>query len=252
MVSRFAPGPGARPGCGLSGWDGSLGGALALQATLASQVQLSDAFPSGIRTVGGFSAASFDGGRVVRAAGVVLDAQTLQPLYQHACEMTTHVPYVRELLGFRVLPAMLEAHDALPILPDVALVDGHGIAHPRRFGLASHFGVATGLPTIGIGRALLSGNHDEPGAASGSSRRLFDGDQQIGWALRTRPGTAAVFVSPGHRVSLASALELALRFQTRHRLPEPTHIAGRLAVQRSPHGPAAPGRRLRARSLLPG
>lgn len=229
MVSRVAPASPVRRVDGLSGWDGSLGGAHALQSALAAQVQLSDGYPRSIRTVGGFSATALDGGRVVRAAGVVLDAQTLQPLYRHSCDVATQVPYVRELLGFRVLPALLRVAHALPIRPDVSLVDGHGVAHPRRFGLASHFGIASGLATVGVGRAALSGGYDEPGSAVGDRTRVFDGDQQVGWALRTRSGAGVVFISPGHLVSLAGSLELALRFQARHRLPEPVHLAAKLA-----------------------
>lgn len=215
------------------GWDGTEFGARALQSELAGQVQLSDGFRTTLRTVAGFSAGAADDDGTVRAAGVLLDVQTLQPLHTDVREAPAPLPYVRELLGFRVLPAMLETLAALPHAPDLAMVEGHGIAHPRRCGLATHFGLATGLPTVGISRHRLAGSFVEPAIATGDAARLCDGDQQIGWAVRTRSDAAPVFVSPGHRVSLASALELSLRLLARHRLPEPVQLARQLATRQA-------------------
>lgn len=212
------------------GWDGTEFGARSLQSELAGQVQLSDGFRATLRTVAGFSASAASDGGTVRAASVLLDVQTLQPLHTDVCEVPAPLPYVRELLGFRVLPAMLETLAALPYAPDLAMIEGHGIAHPRRCGLATHFGLATGLPTIGVARDRLAGSFAEPAVAAGDAARLCDGDQQIGWAVRTRTDAAPVFVSPGHRVSLASALELSLRLHSRHRLPEPVRLARQLAT----------------------
>lgn len=214
------------------GWDGTEFGARALQSELAGRVQLSDGFRTALRTVAGFSVNAAGDDDTVRAAGVLLDAQTLQPLHTDLRTVPAALPYVRELLGFRVLPAMLETLAALPHAPDLVMVEGHGIAHPRRCGLATHFGLATGLPTIGIARKCLAGAFTEPGIGTGEASRLCDGDQQIGWAVRTRSDAAPVFVSPGHRVSLASALELCLRLHGRHRLPEPVRLARQLATLR--------------------
>jgi deoxyribonuclease V len=212
------------------GWDGTEYSARELQNELAAQVQLSDGFRTTLCTVAGFSASADGDTGTVRAAGVLLDAQTLQPLHTDVREAPAPLPYVRELLGFRVLPAMLETLAALPRAPDLAMIEGHGIAHPRRCGLATHFGLATGLPTIGIARDRLAGAFTEPGIAIGDASRLLDGDQQIGWAVRMRSESAPVFVSPGHRVSLASALELSLRLHSRDRLPEPVRLARQLAT----------------------
>ncbi|MFC0677458.1 endonuclease V [Lysobacter korlensis] len=215
---------------GFPGWDGSEHGARLLQSELASQVQLSDALRMPLRTIAGFSAADTDDGRV-RAAAVLLDVQTLEPLHAEVCKFPAPLPYVRELLGFRALPAMLETLSALPREPDLAMVEGHGIAHPRRCGLATHFGLASGLPTIGVARGRLAGAFVEPGPLEGEASRLRDGDQQIGWAVRTRSESPPIFVSPGHRVSLAASLEYSLQMQCGHRLPEPVHLARRLATQ---------------------
>lgn len=212
------------------GWDGTEYGARELQSELAGQVQLSDGFRTALRTVAGFSASAGGDSGTVRVAGVLLDVQTLQPLHTDVREVSVPLPYVRELLGFRVLPAMLETLAALPQAPDLAMIEGHGIAHPRRCGLATHFGLATGLPTIGIARDRLAGAFAEPGTAIGDASRLCDGDQHIGWAVRMRSESMPVFVSPGHRVSLASALELSLRLHSCHRLPEPVRLARQLAT----------------------
>lgn len=230
MVSRW---PDTSPGWDAGdfpGWDGTELGARELQSELAGQVQLSDGFRTALRTVAGFSASADGDSGTVRAAGVLLDVQTLQPLHTDVREVSAPLPYVRELLGFRVLPAMLETLAALPHTPDLAMIEGHGIAHPRRCGLATHFGLTTGLPTIGVARDRLAGAFAEPGAAVGDATRLCDGDQHIGWAVRMRSESMPVFVSPGHRVSLASALELSLRLHACHRLPEPVRLARQLAT----------------------
>lgn len=232
----------AWPRAGLAGWDGTEDGARALQSTLAGEVQLGDGFRSTLTTVGGFSACDAGGGRRVRAAAVLLDLQTLQPLHVDVREVDAPLPYVRELLGFRALPALLAALDALPYRPDVAFVEGHGIAHPRRCGLASHFGLASGVPTIGVARDRLAGSAAEPGPTPGDAAPLRDGDQQIGWALRTHAGARTVFVSPGHRISLKNSLDLSLLTLQADRLPRPVQLAHRFALDR-PAPPVAAERR---------
>lgn len=215
---------------GFAGWDGSEHGARVLQSDLAGRVQLSDALRTPVRTVAGFSASDVGDGRNVRAAAVLLDVQTLEPLHSEVREVPGCLPYVRELLGFRSLPAVLEALAALPREPDLAMVEGHGIAHPRRCGLATHFGLASGVPTIGVARDRLAGSFAEPGPLGGDASRLRDGDQQIGWAVRTHGDAPPIFISPGHKISLASSLDFCLRVQSKHRLPEPVHLARTLAT----------------------
>jgi len=222
------------PNDGFPEWNGTAEGARDLQARLATQVQLADAGRPRLLTVAGVSAVAIDGGRSVRAAAVLLDAQTLQPLHQNVVECPSRVPYLRSLLDFRILPAMREALAPFQDSADLVLVDGHGIAHPRRLGVASHLGVSSGLPTVGVGRSALHGTHESTDEIAGAHARLRDGDQQIGWVVRTRSGHPPVYASPGHRVSLSGTLELVLRLRTRHRLPEPVHLARRLALPAAP------------------
>lgn len=214
-------------------WTGDTAPLRALQQTLAQQVVLRDAFAKPLRTVAGFDVGFEDGGATTRAAAVLLDADTLAVLDRQVARLPTRMPYVPGLLSFRELPALLAALAQLPQAPDLAFVDGHGIAHPRRLGIAAHFGVATGLPSIGVGKTILTGEarmalHEMRGAFT----PLRDGTAQIGWLLRSKPGCLPLVVSPGHRVALASAPELVMRFTTTYRLPEPTRLADRLASRR--------------------
>ena len=217
----------------LPAWTGDTAPLRALQEALAQQVVLRDAFAKPLRTVAGFDVGFEDGGATTRAAAMLLDADTLDVLDQQVARLPTRMPYVPGLLSFRELPALLAALARLPQAPDLAFIDGHGIAHPRRLGIAAHFGVATGLPTIGVGKKILTGDarmalHEMRGAFT----PLRDGTAQIGWLLRSKPGCLPLVVSPGHRVALASAPELVMRFTTTYRLPEPTRLADRLASRR--------------------
>ena len=214
-------------------WDGSIGDARRVQADLAKQVVLRDGFARPLRWLGGFDVGFEDDGATTRAAAVLLDAGTLQPVASEIVRIPTSMPYVPGLLSFRELPALLGALEKLPRTPDIAFVDGHGIAHPRRLGIAAHFGVETGLPSVGVAKKVLVGTsrmalHDMRGAFT----PLRDGNEQIGWLLRSKVRCNALIVSPGHRVSMASAPELVMRFTTTYRLPEPTRLADRLASRR--------------------
>ncbi|CAI8055268.1 Endonuclease V [Geodia barretti] len=151
--------------------------------------------------------------------GLVLTDQVL-------VERPTTFPYVPGLLSFREVPALLEALGQLPAAPDLILCDGHGYAHPRRFGLACHLGLWLDTPTIGVAKSRLTGSHDEPGPGEGRCRRPRE---RLGAVLRTRERVKPVFVSAGHRISLRTALALTLACATRYRLPEPTRLADKLS-----------------------
>lgn len=217
----------------LPAWNGDTAALRAMQDDLARQVVLRDAFAKPMRTVAGFDVGFEDDGATTRAAAVLLDADTLAVIDQQIARMPTRMPYIPGLLSFRELPALLEALAMLPQLPDLAFIDGHGIAHPRRLGIAAHFGVATDLPCIGVAKKILVGEarmalHEMRGAFT----PLRDGREQIGWLLRSKPGCLPLLVSPGHRVAMPSAPELVMRYVTRYRLPEPTRLADRLASRR--------------------
>jgi deoxyribonuclease V len=209
--------------------------ARALQSQLATRVSLRDGFRDPLRTVAGFDVGFEDHGATTRAAAVLLDADSLHPIASEVARIPTRMPYIPGLLSFRELPALLAALAMLPRAPDLAFVDGHGIAHPRRLGIAAHFGIASGLPCIGVAKKVLVGSARNPlHDVRGAFVPLRDGAEQVGWLLRSRTGCNPLVVSPGHRVAMASAPELVMRWTTRYRLPEPTRLADRLASRRGP------------------
>ncbi|GAA2873764.1 endonuclease V [Streptosporangium fragile] len=199
----------------------------AIQDELRPLLDLTGPGPRDPARVAGVDVA-YDGDRLA-AAVVVLDGTTLEVIEEVAVGGRVAFDYVPGLLAFRELPALLDALDRLAVAPDLVVCDGYGLAHPRRFGLACHLGVLTGLPTIGVGKTAFVGTYDEPGPARGSrTDLLLDGDV-VGRVLRTRDGVKPVFVSTGHRVDLDTACRNVLNLTPRYRLPETTRAADRLS-----------------------
>ena len=214
-------------------WTGDVPALRKVQEELAQRVILKDAFPKSLRTIGGFDVGFEDDGATTRAAAVLLDADNLQVLETQLVRMPTRMPYIPGLLSFRELPALLEALSRLSQAPDLAFVDGQGIAHPRRLGVATHFGLAADLPTIGVAKKVLIGeNATALHEVRGAFTTLRDKGEHIGWLLRSKVGCLPLVVSPGHRVAMATAPEMTMRFVTTYRLPEPTRLADRLASRR--------------------
>jgi len=213
-------------------WDLSPRDAIALQKQIAPHVIRRDEFGD-LRRVAGIDVGFEDGGKVTRAAVVVMDATTLDVTEQILHREPTRFPYVPGLLSFREIPALLAAMEQLSEMPDLLLCDGQGIAHPRRLGIAAHLGVVTGLPAIGVGKSRLTGTFEEPGNERGDWSPLCDGSETIGRVVRTRANVKPVFVSLGHRVSLPTAMKLVLHYTTRFRLPEPIRAADRLSSSRT-------------------
>ncbi|WP_129843291.1 endonuclease V [Streptomyces sp. RFCAC02] len=182
--------------------------------------------------VAGVDVAYDDGRDLVVAAAVVLDAVTLTVVESATAARAVPFPYLPGLLAFRELPAVLDALGALRHTPDLVVCDGYGVAHPRRFGLACHLGVLTGLPAIGVAKTPFLFRYGPPGPRRGDAAPLLDGDEEVGRALRTRDGVKPVFVSAGHRTTLADACAHTLHLTTLgYRLPETTRAADRLCRQ---------------------
>jgi deoxyribonuclease V len=223
----------ARP---LHDWDLSPAQAIALQARLRDRVVRADRIGT-VRHVAGVDVGFEADGRITRAAVAVLDYPGLALAEQAVVRMPTRFPYVPGLLSFREAPAVLAAFERLRIAPDLILYDGQGIAHPRRFGIASHIGVLLDCPSIGVAKTRLVGAHRAPANRRGAWAPLRDATadgrmETIGAVLRSRAGVKPLFVSIGHRVSLESAVRWTMACVTRYRLPETTRWAHRLASGR--------------------
>ena len=212
--------------------------AIALQKRLATHIECEDRLGA-VRHIAGVDIGFEQGGEVTRAAVVVLawpgdPLVGLQIVEQMIHREPTRMPYIPGLLSFREIPAALAAFDKLTVRPELVMVDGQGIAHPRRLGVASHLGLWLDLPTIGVAKSRLCGVHGEVPEARGEWTPLTHRDETIGAVLRTRVGVKPVFVSLGHRMSLASSLDWVVKCLGRTKLPEPTRLADRLASRRGP------------------
>lgn len=205
----------------------------ALQTALSRYVSTEDTLlPERIDTVAGVDIGFEDSGQTTRAAVVVLDAGQLTPVEQLVVRRPTRMPYIPGLLSFRETPVALEALQALSALPDLLMVDGHGIAHPRRVGVASHLGLVSGLPTIGIAKKRLTGSHDPVPEERFSWVELTDRGQLIGAVMRSRTHVKPIFISSGHGIGLGTSIEWTRHTLTRYRLPETTRAADKLASRR--------------------
>lgn len=178
--------------------------------------------------VAGLDAAFPKGGRESVAAAVAWSVRERRVLEERVVRRPLTFPYVPGLLSFREAPAVLAALGELERPVDALLCDGHGLAHPRRFGLACHLGVLTGIPAVGCAKSLLVGDHADIGPARGSRTSLRHRGARVGTVLRTRDGVRPVFVSIGHRVDLPAAEALVLECAIGFRLPEPIRRADRL------------------------
>ena len=201
--------------------------AVAIQRSLKGSVREEPLDVAAVRTVGGLDVSVREDR--VRAAAVVLDAATLDVVDQAVWEGPVAFPYVPGLLSFREIPALVPVLERLRALPDVLVLDAHGRAHPRRFGLACHLGVLLDRPAVGVAKTLFVGRYEGLGEAKGSTAGLVHRKDVVGEAVRTRDGVLPVFVSVGHRCTLADAVALTLRTTGRFKIPEPTRLAHRLS-----------------------
>ena len=164
-----------------------------------------------------------------RGAVVIFNYPELKLVEKTVVEGSLDFPYIPGLLSFRELPLVLKAFKRVKIAPDLVLVDGQGLAHPRRMGIACHLGLFLDRPTIGCAKSRLWGVHQEPGEQPGDRAWLVDSGEVIGAALRTRVGTKPVYVSVGHKIDLETAIFWVLKCLRGYRLPEPTRLAHQAA-----------------------
>ena len=216
------------PGSLRHSWNLTTREAAALQQRLREAVITRDELAD-VRYVAGTDVGFDSGGAMTRGAIAVLTFPGLELADYAVARQATRFPYVPGLLSFREAPALLAALERISLRPQLILCDGQGIAHPRRCGLASHLGLACGIPTIGVAKTRLMGDWAEPGPMRGAWAPLLDDGDTIGAVLRTRRDVKPLYVSIGHRVSLETAIRYVLACVTRYRLPETTRWAHRLA-----------------------
>ena len=198
--------------------------ALKRQAELREQIDLSPmvAEPS---IIAGADISFNKYSEVVHVGMVLMTFPGLEIVHRESVVTRATFPYVPGLLAFREAPALLEVWNNLPAKPDLVILDGQGIAHPRRVGIATHFGILTGVPAMGCAKSLLVGKHEPLGEEAGSSVPLVHRDEVIGAVLRTKRKTNPVYISPGHRITLQQSLDIIMRCVAGYRIPEPTRKA---------------------------
>jgi deoxyribonuclease V len=209
-------------------WTVSPSEAIAIQRKLSSKVEISK-LGGPARYIAGLDAAFTPDEKWCVAALVLWDMLDRVVVEQRIARSRCAFPYIPGLLSFREAPALLAALKKLKARPDVLMCDGQGLAHPRRFGIACHVGLLTGLPSIGCAKSILVGEHGELKPARGSKVPLEDRGERLGTLLRTRDGVNPVYVSVGHRIDLPGAEKIVLQCAIRYRLPEPTRLADQLS-----------------------
>ncbi len=207
-------------------WPQTLPEARALQERWRTRLALDHGLPwERIRTVAGADVSYSRKGTRLYAAVVLLEFPSLRMRSVYAASDSIRFPYLPGYLSFREIPVLLKIFRQMAEDFDILLCDGHGYAHPRRFGLACHLGTLLGKPAVGCAKSRLIGQYQEPAREKGSYQMLYDGSERIGWVVRTRTGVKPVFISPGNYITFSDALRLALLTTTRYRVPEPIRQA---------------------------
>nr|WP_202447204.1 endonuclease V [Streptomyces sp. SID5468] len=204
---------------------------MCLQERLRDHVDRLGPGPIRPRLVAGVDVAYAEGSDRVAAGVVVLDTATLDVVEQATAQGVATFPYVPGLFAFREIPVLVEALNRLESVPELLLCDGHGLAHPRRFGLACHLGLLTGIPSAGVAKTPFVGRYDPAalGSGRGAQADLVDDGETVGRALRTQDGVKPVYVSVGHGIDLDTACRHVLALAPSYRLPETTRRADRLS-----------------------
>lgn len=199
-----------------------------LQQELRQQISL-EPLADESRLVAGADISFDRGSDLMHAAIIVLQLPDLQPVARSLISDETSFPYIPGLLAFRELPVLYKAWNQLEIKPDVLILDGHGLAHPRRMGIATHFGIEIDHPTVGCAKNILTGSHGPLGDKKGEYEALKENGEIIGMALRSRTNVNPVYVSPGHKLSFEDTYSVIIKCLTKYKLPRTTRLAHKWA-----------------------
>ncbi|MGB8226523.1 MAG: deoxyribonuclease V [Sedimentisphaerales bacterium] len=214
----------------LHNWNMTVKKAIELQKSLAGQVQIRR-FNKKLKTIGGLDCAFTDDKKNIIACVIVMSAKTFEIIETSYTVQAVNFPYIPGLLSFREAPACLAAIEKLTTIPDCFIVDGQGIAHPRRLGIASHLGLFLDVPTIGCAKSRLIGDFTPPASHKGSTSLLKDNGEIIGSVVRTRNNVKPVFVSIGNKCRLNDAIRIVLDCCGKYRLPEPSRLAHQIVTR---------------------
>ena len=199
-----------------------------IQESLRTQVMIHDQFDIP-KIIAGIDVALPQRGSLTRAAVVLLTYPDLNLIETAIAAIPTQFPYIPGFLSFREIPAILKAIESLQNQPDLIFCDGQGLAHPRRFGIACHLGVLLDKPTIGVAKSRLIGTHAAVPLEKGEWVPLWNHQERLGAVLRSRTKVKPLYISPGHRISIETAMDYVQKTLTRYRLPEPTRLADKLS-----------------------
>lgn len=205
-------------------WNLTPSEAIKLQKELKEKIDVSP-YTGPIQRIAGADISYNKNDDTIYAGIIVLDYQTMQAVCRSTIIDKMRFPYIPGLLSFREIPSIYKAWKALSEQPDILVMDGHGINHPRRLGVATHFGLISGQACIGIAKNHLTGRYEDPGPEKGSFSVILDQGEKLGYVLRSRDRVKPVWVSPGHRVSMEQSLAIALHCSRGVRIPEPTRQA---------------------------
>lgn len=209
-------------------WPKDAAEAIALQQEMRENINLKNGFRK-IETVCGVDCSYDLQTNISRAVLCLFSYPKLELLESSMAHLPTDFPYVPGLLSFREIPVILEAFRVLSTTPDLLMVDGMGIAHPRRMGIAAHLGLYLDLPSIGVGKSLLCGKYEMPGTKKGYKSDLIHKGEKIGTVLRSKDNTNPLFISPGHKIDHETSVKFVMDCLIKYRLPEPTHVADKFS-----------------------
>jgi deoxyribonuclease V len=198
--------------------------AVQLQNELKEKIQIVP-LKREVKAVGGADISFNMGADMMHAAIVVLELPGLKPLTRSLISAPVSFPYIPGLLAFREMPVLLKAWKQLVMKPDVLILDGHGLAHPRRMGIATHFGIEVDHPTMGCAKNILTGTHEALGKEKGATADLIGEKEKVGFALRSRRNVNPIYISPGHKLSFADAYDIIMQVLTKYKLPKTTRMA---------------------------
>lgn len=199
-----------------------------IQHALREKVDTSERDLLQMSTIGGADISLNLYSSTIYAGIILLSFPQLLPIAYSVVKAETRFPYVPGYLAFREVPALVRVWEQMAAKPDVLVVDGHGIAHPRRMGIAAHFGAVTGQASMGCAKNILTGKFEEPSLEQGAFTPIIDRQEQIGYAFRSKAKTAPVYISPGHLLGMNNSLHIIRQCTGKYRIPEPTRLAHEL------------------------